>query len=88
MLVAAIYSQRLVGVGITHLAIFQDLQEECPILSLAQSGHIVFSAQQLGIIDSSEATYFIIPLHHGEGDFRRCDIDAYRFLFVQIEDDV
>ena len=88
MPVAAIHSQRLVGVGITHLAIFQDLQEESPVLSLAQSGHIVFSAQQLGIIDSSEATYFIIPLHHREGDFRRCYIDAYRFFFVQIEDDV
>lgn len=59
MLVAAIHSQWLVGVGIAHLAIFQDLQEECPILSLAQSGHIVFSAQQLGIIDSSEATYLL-----------------------------
>ena len=35
MLVAAIHSQRLAGVGITHLAIFQNLQEECPILSLA-----------------------------------------------------
>ena len=88
MPVAAIHSQRLVGVGITHLAIFQDLQEESPILSLTQSGHIVFSAQQLGIIDSSEATYFIIPLHHRESDFGRCDIDACTLVFVIIKNDV
>ena len=88
MLVAAIHCQRLVGIGIAHLAIFQNLQEECPVLPFAQSGHIVFSVQQLSIIDSCKATYFIIPLHHREGDFGRCDIDAYIFLLVKIKDDV
>ena len=88
MPVAAIHSQRVVGIGIAYLAIFQDLQEECPVLPFAQSGHIVFPAQHLGIINSCEATYFIISLHHREGDFGRCDIDAYSFLLVKIKDDV
>ena len=49
--------------AVAYLAVLQDVQEQCPILTFADVGHIVFLPQSLSVIDGRQAAYLVVTSH-------------------------
>ena len=50
--------------AVCNLALLHDGKKQCPVLSLADGGHVEFS-KGLGVIDGCEAPYLVVVLQLG-----------------------
>ena len=72
----------LLAKGTRHpnLALLKNLNKHSPILSFADSRHIVFLPQSFCIIDSCETSDFIVTFYHFIRDAAWRNIDAYGLI--------
>ena len=67
--------QRL-GDGIAYAAFFQDVQEQSPVLALADGGHQEFPSQATGVVDGCQTANLVVALLHTERHLIGRDVDA------------
>ena len=63
ILAIAVVGQRLCDAE-AYLALFQDVQEQCPVLTLADGRHVELMAQALDVVDGRQAANLVVTLQH------------------------
>ena len=75
------------GQAESYLALFQDIEEQRPVLTLADGRHIELVAQALDVVDGRQTAYLVVALQHAKRQVLRRDVDA-RHLVVLVADEV
>ena len=75
MAALAIVGQR-VSDAEAYLALFENVQKQCPVLTFAYGGHVELVAKALDVVDGCQTANLVVALHHAQCKVFRRDIDS------------